>query len=510
MTELDQNIWSDDLLGRKREAEFIKRYLVNRSAEHKAAGRKRSYVLNLDGGWGQGKTFFLDHLHRDLSINGYLSVYVNAWKDDHADDPMIAVMAAIDLCVKDRLKKRPLLKKTWDVAKKQGARIAITATSYGLKKLASNLIGEGTEAITEIVRDSVPNGVGVDALNAEDAAKKIDNQVEKIIDRRSEKALKEFTDIKVSADNFRTSLSKFIDDLAENKEMDPPLFILIDELDRCRPPYAIATLERVKHFFDVPNVVFIIATDSEQLRHSIKAVYGEGFDSKKYLLRFFDRTYKFATPTREAFVDYLHESYPLRAGVFESIIVSESKLFLTYSDALSLTLRDMEQCYDQLRTICTTWGYARPAQLVYIIPLVMLFQQGEMEAFDLLRTGNLEDSLYQRLKDLPPLESRQVRLYDGGVGPEHTKLSDVLIFFLKLASASFRLVMETSEKRPWQSTMKHFFMTEFRNDHQSLSSAADLHSDVLETYNSVISAGRFNFDENNDLEVSMKGAVSKS
>lgn len=64
------------------------------------------------------------------------------------------------------------------------------------------------------------------------------------------------------------------------------VFILIDELDRCRPSYAIEMLETIKHFFELKNYVFVVATDTEQLSHSVKAVYGDFFDGKEYLSRF--------------------------------------------------------------------------------------------------------------------------------------------------------------------------------------------------------------------------------
>jgi len=58
------------------------------------------------------------------------------------------------------------------------------------------------------------------------------------------------------------------------------MFILIDELDRCRPTYAIELLENIKHLFDIEGLYFIIATDSTQLSYSINAVYGNKFASE--------------------------------------------------------------------------------------------------------------------------------------------------------------------------------------------------------------------------------------
>ena len=64
-------------------------------------------------------------------------------------------------------------------------------------------------------------------------------------------------------------------------------------------------LERVKHLFNVDGVIFIIATDTRQLQHTVRAVYGGEFDAIGYLTRFFDRSYIFRDPSHEAFVQKL-------------------------------------------------------------------------------------------------------------------------------------------------------------------------------------------------------------
>lgn len=71
------------------------------------------------------------------------------------------------------------------------------------------------------------------------------------------------------------------------------LVIIIDELDRCKPLFAIQTLEIVKHFLDVKDVVFIFAVDLEQLSHSVESIYGFGMDASGYLCKFFDYITKF-------------------------------------------------------------------------------------------------------------------------------------------------------------------------------------------------------------------------
>ncbi|WP_231615092.1 KAP family P-loop NTPase fold protein [Pseudoalteromonas sp. SWN166] len=81
-----------------------------------------------------------------------------------------------------------------------------------------------------------------------------------------------------------------------------PIVILIDELDRCRPNYAIEVLEVIKHFFETKGCTFLVATNTEVLEHSVKSIYGIDFDAQLYLRRFFDR--KVSLPT-VSLVDYL-------------------------------------------------------------------------------------------------------------------------------------------------------------------------------------------------------------
>ena len=64
--------------------------------------------------------------------------------------------------------------------------------------------------------------------------------------------------------------------------------MLIDELDRCSPSYSVKMLERIKHYFDDDRIIFVFSTDLSQLTHTIKKFYGEGYDSCRYLNRFFD------------------------------------------------------------------------------------------------------------------------------------------------------------------------------------------------------------------------------
>ena len=86
-----------------------------------------------------------------------------------------------------------------------------------------------------------------------------------------------------------------------------PLIVAIDELDRCRPTFAIELLETAKHLFSADHVVFVLTMNRQELAHSIKAVYGEHFDADGYLRRFVDVDFRLPLVDQQAFVNELVE-----------------------------------------------------------------------------------------------------------------------------------------------------------------------------------------------------------
>ena len=64
------------------------------------------------------------------------------------------------------------------------------------------------------------------------------------------------------------------------------LIIIIDELDRCKPSFSVEVLEKIKHLFSVPNVVFVLVMHQEQMEEAIKCVYGNNIDAHTYLQKF--------------------------------------------------------------------------------------------------------------------------------------------------------------------------------------------------------------------------------
>jgi hypothetical protein len=302
----DEPTLPTDTLQRSQYAEVLTRYLQERSKD-------RSYVLNINSQWGSGKTYFIKRWVETLRAN-FDVVYVDAWKYDYSDDPLLTVISEIR-------KQVPRLTETLSKLKVIGA-----MAKAGLPSLVSGVVKR------------------VIGFDSENAGKNFEAE---LIASSTEKATEVLLHSFEHQSGAISSFKKYLRELEPENGKDKPFFIFIDELDRCRPTYAIELLETVKHLFDVPEYVFVIATDTEQLAHSICAIYGQKFDAGRYLSRFFDDSYKLPVRDIRPFIesiglpDLLNKNKELVSPVFEQegIVNAVSALFKHFD----VSLRDVEK-----------------------------------------------------------------------------------------------------------------------------------------------------------------------
>lgn len=81
-----------------------------------------------------------------------------------------------------------------------------------------------------------------------------------------------------------STIAEFLDHLLDERAN--RLIVIIDELDRCKPDYAVRVLEKIKHYFDNERITFVFAVNVQELQHTISSYYGSHFDSCRYLDRF--------------------------------------------------------------------------------------------------------------------------------------------------------------------------------------------------------------------------------
>jgi len=231
LTPLDidpDNLWRDDQLDRKYIAEKLIPVID---------GSTQTLTLGLDGGYGNGKSFFLQRLRRMLQQSGHRVVYIDAWANDFSGDPMSAFIAAMGT----QLAREPgqaLATRLRDLTR--------VAAPLLIKAAARKLLGD------ESVKDLL-EATGGDYEKLSEA-----------LGDAAKKRIEAYEQTERSVAGFKKRLSEIaLED--ESGKGRRGLIVLVDELDRSRPTFAIETLEHIKHFFSVDGVVFVVAIDRKQL-----------------------------------------------------------------------------------------------------------------------------------------------------------------------------------------------------------------------------------------------------
>ncbi|MBW5849302.1 KAP family P-loop NTPase fold protein [Yersinia enterocolitica] len=269
----------------------------------------------IDGSWGTGKTEFCYKLINLLNESNpeYKTVYVDAFNEDHTDSPILTVLAAIVTLLPEA--ERPALIKKALPALRFGLKTALKAsTGWVLRQNTDDLAEEFQEAIKE-------------TSNA-------------AIDGTVETLLEDHIDSEKNIKTLKIALKEISD---KN-----PIVIFIDELDRCKPSFAISILENIKHVFDVDNVHFVLITNTQQLQASINHIYGQSVDAKRYLDKFI--RFSFTLPDyykNDGFNNVLTSTYHWNSLISSSselraVNMEASKFINSLIETKRLFLREVE------------------------------------------------------------------------------------------------------------------------------------------------------------------------
>lgn len=228
-------------------------------------------VLALGGEWGSGKTTFVKMWRQHLNNRGFKTLYFNAWASDYTEDPLIALIAELS---------------------------ELSADNGTINKIAAGAVRITASVLKSTLKGVLKKATGIDADVISDA---IDESID-----IGKKYLDKFEEQKTTLEEFKENLRKYI---AENAGENPIVFF-VDELDRCNPHYAVAVLERIKHLFEIPNIVFVLAVNKKELSNAIQGYYGSSkIDSDEYLRRFIDIDFVLPKPKLDAYFDFLYAEY---------------------------------------------------------------------------------------------------------------------------------------------------------------------------------------------------------
>ena len=281
-------------------------------------------VISIDGQWGDGKSTFVQMWQGMLTDAEIPNIYIDAFASDYIDNPFLAVASAITTYIDENStennEEHPFLEK----AKEVGSRLLPWGTKIAVKAVTAGLInGSDIEQLVAVKKD-IANDLATTASDF------VGKQLE---------AHKEDQQLFVA---FKEELSNITDG--------KKLVIVIDELDRCKPTYALGLLEKIKHLFSTKNVYFVLVMHKQELEKSIKCIYGD-IDAYTYLQKFIHVQTTLPRKTDghdndlEKYAQYLFQSHGFETwGHDRDLLVWVEQLAVHFQ----LSLRQLEKVFTNL------------------------------------------------------------------------------------------------------------------------------------------------------------------
>ena len=233
-------------------------------------------VVTLDGSWGSGKSVFIKQWAGLMRERGGSVVYFDAFGNDIHDNAFLALASEIHFLAEDTLGKK---NKSTQTFLDKATKVAKTLAPTGFRLAAH--IGTGGLLHSEYFKamdDTIKAGL-----------KTFGNELEDALEKTIREKLQKTGEERLLLESFRKALEDVSKAITKKKSnhQPPPLIFIVDELDRCRPPFALDVIERIKHLFSVSNVCFVLVMDLPQLETAIQGAYGGKFDARTYLEKFY-------------------------------------------------------------------------------------------------------------------------------------------------------------------------------------------------------------------------------
>lgn len=351
-----------------------------------------SCSICLDGAWGSGKTFFVKQAQLLLlSINPCIDIqegkdainqnerntlikikyefekkyqniptvhypiYYDAWDNDNAEDPILSLVYAIT-----------------KVLHSEGVFDEKSEKWNGIKNTIKAIVN-ATEVQYSLPIESAKVSIkvkGENFLKALEQNKKSDLLVD----------FKKQDELRLLVDTF------FNDILPERGDR---LVIFIDELDRCKPTYAIKLLERIKHYFNQEKVTFVFSTNIKELNKTVCSYYGQGFSADRYLDKFFNLRLQLPKVDVEQYFNYLQvlNTFGKLESILEEVVLHTNLELREISRFISL--------YYFARNYYHGYNYPQKPEneafnfcIDYILPLMIAIKMTDSHLYETFMLGN--------------------------------------------------------------------------------------------------------------------------
>ena len=337
-----------------------------------------SLVLGLSSSFGSGKSTFLDMWTHSLATRpdggAPTVVSLNAWESDYWGDPLFAIISAFV----DELETKG-------------------AETGGLRTAAKD-IGWFFTAIASQVAAKVS---GIDPIEAGEFSQRKKDERESS-DAILPDTFTVYRERRFAMGALKRELATVI--AAANANV----WFLVDELDRCRPDYAVTYLETIKHIFDIPGAVFILAADRQHLENSAKTAFGQDLNFDEYYRKFVHREVVLPQLQEKNYLAmsraYVNHYLEPDGGRFTRINLAENQVesITQFIAALRLTPRQTQEVFRVVGHVCSAEESNR-GQMYWCIAigtvLMSALKAGEPELFHKLGNQEVEaDELLDYLR----------------------------------------------------------------------------------------------------------------
>ena len=341
--------WGDDVLGRAEIAGRLTNLIRDQSSP---------FTISIHGYWGTGKTFMLKRWQKDLENQGFQAIYFNAWEDDFCDDPLLAIIGQL------------------------------------AEHFREGSLAEWAKRIGAVVKPLVRQTVDAALPMATGLPVRLPQQRQNLLD-----PLYRYRVQTETKQRLKTHLAEM--SAKVRKDSEHPVVFIIDELDRCRPTFAIELLERVKHIFDVPDLVFVFGINRDELCKSLASVYGD-IDVDVYLRRFFDMEFTLPEVDSENFARYLITYFGLEQFFGnlsnrrnprqsnEPYLAAAGNLPTIWS-LLGFTLREIDSCIRLISLLGRNLGPGKLVSLV-LLGVLMTLKVKNIQLYRRFTQGNCNGS----------------------------------------------------------------------------------------------------------------------
>ncbi|WCR57607.1 P-loop NTPase fold protein [Wolbachia endosymbiont of Ctenocephalides felis wCfeJ] len=275
-------------------------------------------MISLEGYSGWGKTFFLKEWVKELKQQNEIAAYYSAWDINALDQPLPSFLNFLfeDLFASYEV-KRGVIQQFKNINQEL---FSLNTLGKLISKSPLAMLSVLLEATKEADKKDI--GAVLRELN--------------ILQRREE-----------NIKDFRTQLVKVINRIRKDKN----IYIMVDNLDICRPKFIVDFLESIKYMLDIEGLVFIISVsrDKSNVYKAISTILGSNFDLKSFT----DLSLYLPKQPIEKFTQELFKNIKLPEKSKNLIINS----FIFYVGSLSLSLETIKYCVKKIK-LCLL-GYTK-------------------------------------------------------------------------------------------------------------------------------------------------------